>query len=623
MSVTQQIGWYWNRLLAMDATEIGERLCAKARKMVSCPVAQEAAHFRLGPCVGTSPLSAHRDQCPVELRQQIALDAASIGEGKFVLFGWREVEVGSPPRWHRDFIHEVEGPSVGDSAGINHRELPNGADCRAIWEVNRWSEVVRLVQHAWLAEDYEAARLAQRWIADWVEKNPVGQGINWTSALESALRLMNFVWIDALVRALGDGGLTQKQDELAQSVVPAHAIWVWRNRSVGSSANNHLIGELAGVLMASRRWPSLAKICCCAERAWDLMKAETLRQFAPDGGNREQALHYHLFAWEMVWQSARMVGDVSGEVWRRLRRSAEFFCAMTARSDGWDFGDCDDAQITPLTLRRETMATEWRAWLMGDAAGSALSFWLGEAPTDDLQFAEGWQVFSESGLAVARSGLWQARLDGSPLGLGGIAAHGHLDAMHLSLWVGDCALVVDPGTGAYYADAALRSRLADWESHNGPVPQAGRSVPKRTGTFLWTEHHDVPVLTVQGGDCEVRFACQTGFVRRRVTMLADGGGWRVVDETPTKVAHMVRWRLAPEWEIELQLERQFVFRHAKSGLRVQLMISASSIEDLSVSPGVLSPRFGQLVQGLVITCAFRHQISAEWTLLVDRKELAR
>ncbi|MCB1210528.1 MAG: alginate lyase family protein [Verrucomicrobiales bacterium] len=623
MSVTQQIGWYWNRLLAMDAAEIGERLCAKARKMVSCPVAQEVARFRLGPCVGVLPLTAHKELCPPELRTQIAADAALIAEGKFALFGWHEAHVGSPPLWHRDFIRGLDGPAAGDSAGINHRELPTGADFRAIWEVNRWSEVVRLMQHAWLESDVESARLAQRWIADWVEKNPVGQGINWTSALEAALRLMNFVWIDALVRALGDAGLTEKQDELAQSVVPAHAMWVWRNRSVGSSANNHLIGELAGVLMASRRWPSLAKICCCAERAWDLMKAETLRQFAPDGGNREQALHYHLFAWEMIWQSARMMGDVSGEIWRRLRRSAEFFCAMTAGSDGWDFGDSDDALITPLTLRRETMATEWRAWLTGQAMGGALQFWLGEAPTDETRVSQDWQVFSDSGMAVARRGSWQARLDGSPLGLGGIAAHGHLDAMHLSLWVGDCALVVDPGTGAYYADAALRARLADWEYHNGPVPLAGRSVPKRTGPFLWTEHHDVPLLTVHGDACEVRFACQAGFVKRSVSMLPDGGGWRVVDETPTKVSHVVRWRLAPEWEVESHLDRQFVFRRAKSGLRVQLMISASSIENLSVSPGDLSPRFGQVVQGLVVACAFRHQISAEWTLLSDGKGIER
>lgn len=613
MSLTQQIGWYWNRLRAMDAAEISDRLCAKARHLTERPVAAETANFRLGPPVGALPLLARKDHCPAILRTQIAADVAEISAGKFRLFGWFDATVGSPPAWNRDFLRNVDAPVAGDSAGINHRQMPGGADCRAIWEINRWSEIVRLAQHAWLADDLEAARLAQAWIADWCEANPLGQGINWTSPLEAGLRLMNFVWIDGLLRAVSDAQVSSAQDVLAHRVVPGHALWVWRNRSVGSSANNHLIGELAGVLMAARRWPSVARICCCAERAWDLLKTEALRQFATDGGNREQALHYHLFAWEMLWQSARMMDGAGGEVWTRLHRAADYFCALSLSRDGWEFGDSDDAQITPLTLRRQTMASEWRSWFEGSEDGAALGFWFGECPFDcaPQRFAS-WRVFPESGMASAVSGEWFARLDGSPLGLGGIAAHGHLDAMHLSLELGHEALIVDPGTGAYYADADLRTKLAGWEFHNGPVPLLGRALPKRTGPFLWTEHHVPPLLEAADDVCEVRFACQVGFVRRRVFVLPAGSGWRVVDETPTKLSHAVRWRLAPGWEMEMQLDRQIIFRHANCGLRVELMISGSEIESVSVTLGDVSPRFGQVCKGLVVTCEFRHQLISEW-----------
>jgi hypothetical protein len=141
----------------------------------------------------------------------------------------------------------------------DYRHLDGGADARCAWEIARWSEMARLAQDAWLNGELESLRVAQRWMRDWLEKNPVGQGIHWTSPLEGALRLMNFCWIDALTRACGDAALIAEQERIAQDFVPMHAWWVWRKKSFGSSANNHLMGELAALVMVTKRWPSLGK----------------------------------------------------------------------------------------------------------------------------------------------------------------------------------------------------------------------------------------------------------------------------------------------------------------------------------------------------------------------------
>ena len=42
-------------------------------------------------------------------------------------------------------------------------------------------------------------------------------------------------------------------------VLPPHLWFTWRDRSFGSSANNHLLGELAGLILALVRWPSLTR----------------------------------------------------------------------------------------------------------------------------------------------------------------------------------------------------------------------------------------------------------------------------------------------------------------------------------------------------------------------------
>ena len=107
--------------------------------------------------------------------------------------------------------------------------------------------------------------------------------------------------------------------------------------------------------------------------------------------------------------------------------------------------------------------------------------------------SENWRLLPDSGYAVYASQDWTLRWDLSPLGYLSTAAHGHLDALHLSIWYRGVAFVIDPGTGAYYADAAVRARLASWEAHNGPHP-GGASFPKRLGTFLWGEPHATPLV---------------------------------------------------------------------------------------------------------------------------------
>src|SRR5205814_2908837 len=106
-----------------------------------------------------------------------------------------------------------------------------------------------------------------------------------------------------------------------------------------------------------------------------------------------------------------------------------------------------------------------------------------------------WQIHPETGIAVQRAGDWFLRFDLSPLGYLSTAAHGHLDALHLSMWFRGKAFVIDPGTGAYYADARIRNYLASWEAHNGPR-HLNSEKPRRLGPFLWADHHQRPEWNV-------------------------------------------------------------------------------------------------------------------------------
>ncbi|HKE91397.1 MAG TPA: heparinase II/III family protein [Gemmatimonadales bacterium] len=596
MSGARAVTDYWYRLRAMDPSEVAHRVLDQAMRWAEPASRRSLAQVRLPNRGSAFPQLPDRLNAPPSLRAAIRDAAKSIRSGRWVLFGWREVDMPDPPDWQRDYAHDP-----GRAAG---------SEPRNVWEINRWSELVRLAQNAWLNQEREDARLVQRWLNDWCARNPVGVGVNWRSGLEAGVRLVNFCWIDALIRGCGDAALRTAQLRLAQQIVPAHAWWVWRRRSFGSSANNHLIGELAGLVLAARRWPAVSRVCGSAERAWEMLSRELLRQFAADGGNREQALHYHLFAWELAWQAHRVMGRFHGAVAERLRAAGQFWCDHAHTSEPWDFGDSDDAQVTPFTAGIGSARNEWKTWLTGGAS-PALHFWLGRAPQIPALRAGSWRVYRESGLAVQDAGGWKARLDASPLGWGRLAAHGHLDALHVSLWDGARALVVDPGTGAYLGDRSVRDRLASWEWHNGPIPQFGLSRPRRRGAFVWSDHHDAPELSVDGATAVARRYDGGAPVTRCVRYASDAGAWTIEDRTPPGVPYVVRWRLAPAWRALPCKQGVVALAHA-GGEQVRLTLAADQLQRCDVSEDVVAPHFGRLERAPVITVTFRDRLVSHW-----------
>jgi hypothetical protein len=625
-----KVGWYYHRLRAMTISELAHRVTERWKHRSDASFAESLRGVELGEAAKDVIALPERAAAPDSVKQALAVDAACLLRGDWKLFGWREVSVGTPPQWHRDPACGIDLPPDVLADQLNHRDLPGGADARTIWEINRWSEMVRLAMHGWVNGDIGAAQNALTWLNDWCDKNPVGYGINWTSPLEAGLRLVNFVWFDALVDSSlcalqrgGDGAtaavnaLKRAQRTLAERIVPAHAVWVWRYRSFGSSANNHLLGELVGLLHAVKRWPALEKLVCSAGQLWQEISRCVLDQFAEDGGNKEQALHYHLFAWEMAWHAARIMKAQNGPVMDRLKKAAEFFVHVAHDGEQWEYGDNDDAQIVPLTICRERSVAEWRAWLSNGASCSSIDYWLGGFPQNRKQAVRStsaWWSAPESGMAVCEHDGWKLRLDASPLGFGGMAAHGHCDALHLSIWDGSDALVIDPGTGGYFGMKEQRAALASWGAHNGPQPDCGFEAPPRMGTFLWASHHALPVMeSPTATACTVCLRHEGAECVRKVESGTERSVF-ITDRVAGPGRFAVHWLLAPGCEVDSVTPHSFVI--SRKG-RVWKVEFAGEKVNCELGKAQASERYGHFEETVVLHVAADKILQTAWSRLKD------
>jgi len=604
-----RLAWYWHRLGAMGPAEIAQRIRKKGVQFVDARKQRDWTSVPITK-VGQYPALPGPKEAPDVLRQALKQDAEEILHGKWRAFGHIPIHVSDPPQWHKDYLVDVDLRTELSAFELDHRTLPKGADIKLIWELSRWHQLTRLAMAAYILGDARAASKCVHWLEHWVQNNPPYRGWNWTSALEAGMRLIQFTWIDGLLRASAanvehDAALEQ----LRYDILPAHAWFTWRHRSVGSSANNHLLGELAGLIIATVRWPELATWGTSLDEFHALWETEVLAQFAEDGGNKEQALHYHLFSFELCWHARAALlaagRTISPKAEDRLMLAAGFLAQVQARSEPWNYGDSDDAFVLPLASELKENTREWCEWLSGGSG--SVAWFLGPrnpATAPRIQsLPDGWRLFSQTGIAVNRTAEWFLRWDVSPLGYLQTAAHAHLDALHLSLWLGDLAFIVDPGTGAYYADADLRNWLASRAAHNGPA-WAG-SQPTRAGPFLWRGFHSRPrVIEGGAGGINADFFDVAGHAARTIYRVEKPlrGGWvieeRILTTTPES-DFGVLWQFAPETICETIEPRRFRITRRNRTLEVRVSSDWHIVDLVATEPtrkagqleGTVSPRF--------------------------------
>ncbi len=640
------LSWYWHRLRAMSPAEMALHARKKLRQLADARRLPDWGTLSLE-ASGGFPVPPRPDKAPVELQEALRRDSDNIVAGRWKAFGHLDLNVDDPPKWHCDYLVGKDLATTESAFKLDHRALPDGADIKLIWELSRWHPLVRLAMAAYVLGDERAAGKCVLWLEDWVKHNPPYRGWNWTSALEAGMRLIQFTWIDALLGApssrsaridvthapSGSSALQSRLAALRQAILPPHLSFAWRHRSFGSSANNHLLGELTGCIVATVRWPALAKWSASLDVLQRLWEREVLAQFAEDGGNKEQALNYQLFSWELCWQ-ARLALLASGRavsqsVEDRLNHAAGFEVDVRSETETWDYGDSDNAYVTPFFLGEATMTSEWHKWMENKIGSPAFDYWLAKPPRAQInaELVDGTpseRCFPCAGIANYRGFFWTLRWDLSPLGYLGTAAHGHLDALHLSIWFKNVAFIVDPGTGAYYAEPGLRTWLASRAAHNAPCP-AGNEQPSRLGPFLWAENHRPPAVSHEGRMTIGVLSLIGQQLRRAIAPLPHGSGWSVKDECLGKDGRLmdftVRWQFAPETCVKRLDARRFLLKRHEVQIEIQVsegwseavLVEMDGLPHTSLAAAKVSADF----EGIV-SPAFRRTARAPFLKLIAK-----
>ena len=155
------------------------------------------------------------------------------------------------PDWFFDPVTGRRAPQLDYCFKVNHRAEDVTGNVKQIWELSRMHHVTVLAAAFALSGDERYADRAALHLRSWWRQNPFLSGVHWTSGIETGLRLIAWVWVRRLLSGWKKAAQLFECDDAARAQIWWHQQYLATFRSRGSSANNHVIAEAAGLLVAA------------------------------------------------------------------------------------------------------------------------------------------------------------------------------------------------------------------------------------------------------------------------------------------------------------------------------------------------------------------------------------
>jgi hypothetical protein len=541
--------------------------------------------------------------------------ASDYAQHRFSFFRLTRAEFGPTIQWNRDYLNGVT-PPLRFGPDMDYRNVALCGDIKYVWEHNRHHHLVELAKAYYLTGKRDYADEVRSQIDSWIDQCPYLMGAQWSSSLESAIRVINWCFVCQFLRAEGSGYLELHEEFLRRWVasIHQHLVFIAKNFSRHSSANNHLIGEACGLFIGA--------LCFTFDRsdAWlrtgaAILEEEAVKQVWPDGVDKEQAISYQAFVFDFLLVAAllgrRNGKDFTPEYWGVLERMADFVASLIdASGDVPHIGDEDDGYVVVLSheadfrLYRSLLATAAVLFQRGDFARKAVrydekSFWLAgfqdfKGLCDRNQERSPVLSFPYGGYYLLRGEDSTVIMDCGPLGYLSLAAHGHADALSVLLSYKDKWILADPGTYAYHTHTEWRDYFRGTAAHN-TVRIDGLDQSVIGGNFMWLKKAETELIrhdarSVAGWhDGYLRLPAP---VRHEREVILDGAErrYRVIDRLRGDGPHAVElfFHLHPECSLKEQGEGYLV----TNGPAVVVLQPDARLLERTVLVGSLSPRGG-------------------------------
>lgn len=617
-TIRQKLAWYYHHAKAMTWAEIPYRISLQLRRgndHASPPnvVIPDGSELPIISDLSKKLTAFDAAELPIRGWQELRKEVYS---GKFFLLAQKWPETSKLEKWHIDPVSGKFWPRDLYCFNINYRHAPVYGDVKYVWEINRMQYLQPLAALSLYTDDELLAQFCLSEIENWIDANPPYLGINWSSGLELALRLVSII----IVISFTEKHITIVQKEKFLQTIETHVHWIERYPSKYSSANNHSAAEGLAIFMAGTLVPHSRRNAHLQKRGWRILCEAARTLILSDGGGAEQSISYLAFTVETLMLGLYVAQLSSSEVSvpeyyrKRLESAGEFLRCLTDCAGNHPLiGDDDNGRVLGNYHYRENYVNSVLGALaaftgrrdLNPPGNNAVEFrnlifgMLREA--SELQ--SGVKTFHDSGMTIARH-KYDGReimivFDHGPLGFAPLAAHGHADALAIWLHIDGEPVLVDAGTYLYHAVGRRRGFFRGTYAHN-TICVDKVSASTMSGSFNWTHKAVASLVSSEYGKEEWHIeAAHDGYkdrisiVHRRVLKINPDKGFSVED--------MLSGRFSRHADIGFLIHPSLTLTQDKGGFEIakdnQPLLRIAHLGGLagSIESSWYAPHFGEKI----------------------------
>jgi hypothetical protein len=580
--------------------EAGWRAIRSLRKSIF-PVTTARANCRQ--CF--RPIGYYESQMPLmssDEQAAVLAYADAVLRGEYPLMGYGTPRLGTKPDWQCDWVSGKKWPIVDSRKMRIVRH--DGSDVKAPWELSRlqWGPVV--AQAYVISRERKYREAIQSLLADWIADNPPALGVNWTVAMEAALRGISLCLTMELLWPFTDEEqpwLDQVTASLWQHLrfIEAHSEFSFLLRS------NHYLSNIVGLTTLS----SYLGLGRRREKYGRAVQRELVLQTYADGGDCEASTGYHFLVAQLglhafiVQQQSRVA--MASEFETRLGQMFSWMASLADDSGKLPhLGDCDNGRVELLMddiAQSFLPATERHSLRAGSLCRLA-----SRLLPHTFHQPKPVSVLPESGIAILRSGVASAVFCAMPNGLRGKGSHSHCDKLSLIFRLGPNEVFCDSGSRCYTRSAQRRNLDRSTRAHNTlMIDEAEQNIFSADPRLLFQSGNQAAVSAITICEGGVRASHQgysrIGIEHQRTVELGDG--WMLItDEVSGTGQHLLdlRFILGPEWHVSPEkIAGEAVNCVIEGPRRLTLACATAELLTLSVLPAEISREYGA---GLPTNC---------------------
>uniref|UniRef100_UPI0005593524 alginate lyase family protein n=1 Tax=Exiguobacterium alkaliphilum TaxID=1428684 RepID=UPI0005593524 len=412
-----------------------------------------------------------------DIEQNILIDANKIIQGKRCILN--NIFDTNLSEWKKDLSSGKVYPDKFYKR-IKVVDLKDNSDVKYVWEQSRLQHIPTLGRAYFFKKDPVYLKYFIDELMDWIEQNPYKKGVNWTSAMEVAIRSLNI--ITGLIYFNNYNCLPNKEKKIIEKSLYEHGEFIYGNlENSNGITGNHYMSNIMGLI-----WISLyfdredSKVSKWISLGISEFKKEIKTQYFDDGSNYEGAPAYHKLTSEMVFLTMIMLKEnnmnLDDSYWHDMKMNINYLISMT-KDDGLLplFGDNDSGRIlifsdyfsmdkhltskiiTPYYYELGLRISPCRKYFYKDEENNESRIYFSDSINN---------FFEKGGYYNLKCNDFCIYIRCGQLSFGGLGVHSHNDQLSFELTYRGKNFFVDAGTYHYTKNVQMRSKDKTTSVHN-------------------------------------------------------------------------------------------------------------------------------------------------------------